>query len=159
MTIDRSEFLDAIAALKADFHREVDTFAETVNQRFEASAEAVITALAEVKIATGKAEQAMNRRLEGMNEFREQLKDQASTFMPRPEAVAAIQAVAAAGQAHHKLVDGRVDALEKVVDQTRGKSEGLTLGWKILIGALGLMVTISTIIVFFIEFTGHAAGG
>lgn len=43
---------------------------------------------ASIQTAVDKAERATNTRLEGMNEFREQLKDQASQFVTRVEFVA-----------------------------------------------------------------------
>ena len=65
-------------------------------QRFAASQEALIAALAAQKEAVAaallaadravtKAELATDKRFEGVNEFRQQLADQAATFMPRAE--------------------------------------------------------------------------
>jgi hypothetical protein len=161
--VDRTELLEAITSLKADFHRELSILTETINQRFDASSEAVHSALVAVKEATNnalvavreatsKAEEAMNRRLEGMNEFREQLKDQAASFVSRTEMCAAIDVVANAGDVHHKAVDTRVDHLEQVVDTTAGKGQGLSMGWKGLIGSLGLIITILTIVILVMEF-------
>ena len=50
---------------------------------------------AESQKAIDKAENTMNLRLLGMNEFRQQMKDQAATFLPRTESDARIQAVEA----------------------------------------------------------------
>lgn len=54
-------------------------------QQFEAQKLAVASALAAAKDATTKAEIATEKRLEGVNEFRGQLKDQAGTFVTRAE--------------------------------------------------------------------------
>jgi len=54
--------------------------------RFEGQEKAVGAALQAAKEAVQKAEVAAEKRFDAVNEFRAQLADQASTFMPRLEA-------------------------------------------------------------------------
>jgi len=63
-----------VASLKEYFERQFNLFENNINLRFESTKEAVL-----------KAELEMNRRLNSMNEFREQLKDQGFTFLTRAE--------------------------------------------------------------------------
>lgn len=63
-------------------------------QRFLDSKEAVQAALIAADRATSKAEESQEKRNEGMNEFRGQLKDQAGTFITRTELYASLAAVA-----------------------------------------------------------------
>lgn len=65
----------------------------------------VITAFAAAKEAVAKAETSTERRFEGVNEFRAQLSDQASTFMPRREF-----------EVQHGSLSQEVDSLRRNVD-------------------------------------------
>ena len=53
---------------------------------------------------TGKTEQELNRRLEGMNEFRSALKDQNSTFLTRLEY-----------DSKHALLEQKIEVVQKLV--------------------------------------------
>jgi hypothetical protein len=64
----------------------VDTLKQYYDQRFIDQDRAVTAALNAAKEAVVKAETAANKRFEAQNEFRDQLRDQAATFMPRTEA-------------------------------------------------------------------------
>ena len=87
-------------------------------QRFQASEDAL-------KEARG----ALEKRLEGMNEFRSQLSDQAATFVPRREAEQA------AGANSEKIA-----ALTTRFDQQQGARVGLSSGWGYLVGGIGIVV-------------------
>jgi DNA anti-recombination protein RmuC len=52
--------------------------------------------------AIGKAEESMTKRLDSMNEIREQLKDQAETFLP-----------IVTYEANHRLLEMKVESLQK----------------------------------------------
>jgi hypothetical protein len=56
------------------------------------------------KIAMDKAETVMNLRLNSMNEFRDQLRDQAGTFI-----------TASAYSANQKLLESKIESLQKIV--------------------------------------------
>jgi len=61
-------------------------------QRFQAQQDAIQQALDAAEKAVAKAETATEKRFDSVNEFREQLSDQAVTFMPRKEAQVLIDA-------------------------------------------------------------------
>lgn len=101
-------------------------------QRFDAQTTATQAALAAVKEATQaaltaakeavvKAENASEKRFEGVNEFRATLSDQAATFISRAE----------------------YDALKERMDRGEGRSGGVADGWKWLIAVAALAVPIA----------------
>ena len=63
----------------------VDTLKEYIQQRFTDQDKAVQSALSAAKEAVNKAETAADKRFEAVNEFRQTLSDQTSTFMSRTE--------------------------------------------------------------------------
>jgi len=75
------EILQEVSSLREQLRAEVVLTAE----RFASSERAIQAALAAVKEASLKAEAATEKRFEGVNEFRYQLKDQAATFITRAE--------------------------------------------------------------------------
>ena len=98
----QSGTVDSIARSQIEHLRELLQAAEKLNeQRFKNVDSNISTALAEQKSALSaaleavkeaglKQETATEKRLESVNEFRGQLKDQASTFVTRAELLAAI---------------------------------------------------------------------
>lgn len=74
-----------IPTLKEHFEALNEERDERNKQRFEAQEKAVNSALIAAKEAVTKAETAAEKRFDSVNEFRGQLKDQASTLMPRTE--------------------------------------------------------------------------
>lgn len=96
--------------------------------RFVAMEKATAAALAAAQRAVEKAEIAVEKRLEGMNEFRGTLSDQASMLMPRAEA-----------ENRLTTLSERVAALSSRIDRGEGKGSGLSAGWGYLIGAVGLL--------------------
>jgi hypothetical protein len=63
-----------------------------ITERFQAMDEKTGLALTSSKEAVAKAETATEKRFDAVNEFRGQLKDQASTLLPRAEAEAKFKA-------------------------------------------------------------------
>ena len=61
-----------------------------------------------------KAEQQLNKRLEGMNEFRDTLKDQASQFITKRE---------------HEAVESRISAIERALSSAQGRGAIVTVLW------------------------------
>ncbi len=95
------------------------------SQRFEAQEKAVGAALSAAEKAVTKAELAAEKRFDAVNEFRGQLKDQASTFATRNE------------------IEIRFTSLEeKIVAGKRDSTEGTRWLWGVLIGAAGLLIAI-----------------
>ena len=67
------------------FRHTVVGLKEYVDMRFSESEKAKDNALHSIEIARREAQTAMEKRLDGMNEFRDQLRDQASRFITREE--------------------------------------------------------------------------
>ena len=73
-------------------------------------------------VAIDKAEQQLNKRLEGMNEFRDTLKDQASKLATKDEMMALIGAL-----------DKRIQSVERVQSSGEGRTSASAIWW--IIGA------------------------
>lgn len=98
--------------------------------------EAMTTALQAAKEAVDKANTANEKRFESVNEFRGQLGDIISTMIPRAEANARINAI------DDKIIDIKT-AIDKGVG---GKNRGQE-SWGMMVGAIGLMLTLATLII------------
>jgi len=81
-----SHYSDAESDLWEKYFRHtVVGLKEYVDMRFSESEKAKDNALHSIEIARREAQTAMEKRLEGMNEFRDQLRDQATRFITREE--------------------------------------------------------------------------
>ncbi len=129
MTDDESALNARLDALE----RMLDEREERTKERFVAMDRAVSSALMAADKAVSKAESATEKRFEGVNEFRETLRDQAATLMPRIEY-----------EVNHKsLITAVTNVTERVnrMENTQfGKKEGLGLVGQI---GLGIMAIIS----------------
>ena len=86
---------------------------EYLSDKINAQKDAISVAMVAADKATAKAENAMERRLEGMNEFRGQLKDQASTFIGRLEYEAKHDLLTAKYEASVILLSDKIHALNE----------------------------------------------
>lgn len=102
----------------------------------EAAEKAVNVALISAEKAVNKAELAADKRFENMNEFRQQLNDQAATFMPRSEADIRINTVAEALTTYVQHADESIADIRSALDTMRGTITGtqrtVTLGLSLL---------------------------
>lgn len=116
------------------------------DQRFEASKEAIASALNAAKEAitaalsaadraVQKAESASEKRFEGVNEFRATLSDQQRTLMPRQEAEALI-----------RNLSDKIDAQDKRITESVSQRTGVGQGWQYALGAVGLIATVLSIV-------------
>lgn len=100
----------------------------------EADQRALKAALQAVKEDNEKKAVAMEKRFDSVNEFRQTLSDQTSTFLPRPEYVA-----------NHKALEDKIQALTDRMNLKDGATKGseLTIG-KIYaaIGGVGAILAI-----------------
>jgi hypothetical protein len=104
-----------------------------------AAEKAVAAALSAADRAVAKAEVASEKRFESVNEFRGTLTDQVRTFMPRTEAEQRMQSNAE-----------KTDAIGIRLERIEGRGAGLTAGWAILTGAVGLIgVGVAIVMAFF----------
>jgi hypothetical protein len=85
--------------------------------------------------AIQKAEHAMDRRLESLNEFRGQLRDQAGEFLTRREY-----------NAGHDALTLRMSEILSRVDKSGGVEKGLSVGWIILIGMVGIITSLISLV-------------
>jgi len=89
------------------------------------------------RTAIDKAEQQLNKRLEGMNEFRDTLKDQASKLATKDEMLALFSGM-----------EKRMQIVERVQSTGEGRSAVTALFWAI--GASILSAVITAVIVMVI---------
>lgn len=115
-------------------------------QRFDAANEAVHAALVAAEKATTKAEAAADKRFESVNEFRAQLADQAATFIPRAESEARMRSLAELVEAKYAGLLDKISDLTETVNRAQGRSAGLGAGWNYLVGLVGLVVAVITIV-------------
>jgi hypothetical protein len=107
-------------------------------QRFDAQTSALDAALAAQKEAVHVANTAAEKRFESVNEFRQQLADQAATFMPRAEA-----------EQRNAALAEKIDLLRSAANQWQGRSAGLNAGWVYLLGVIAAIGTVVSLIVAF----------
>ncbi len=86
--------------------------------------------LSDLKDSIDNARDSMNTRLEGMNEFRDSLRDQAQRFATREQVEA---------------LSIQVQELRVARGLDTGRGAGLNAGWGYIIGAVGLVVGLITI--------------
>jgi hypothetical protein len=147
------------------FHEELAALRVQLNERHAAQQSALQSALFSAEKAVAKAETAAEKRFDSVNEFRAQLADQASRFMPRTEAEAAIARnaerikelsdTAAAhlprieyNAAHDRLVEQVRDLTERV-NRSEGKGLGFSASWII---ALSVIAAIGTVVSLYLAF-------
>jgi hypothetical protein len=76
-----------------------------------------------------KAEATMSARLATMNEFRDQLKDQAGKFITRDELTSLMN-----------QIDGDIKALQKITDRAEGKASQNSVLFAALVSVVGLIL-------------------
>lgn len=95
-----------------------------VDQRFDSQENAVRSALATAEKATDKAELAISKRFDSVNEFRGMVEDFNRTTMPRAEA------------------EIRLVALEKAIAARTSEGLGAKVGWGWAVGVVGFALAI-----------------
>ena len=104
-------------------------------QRFKDSQTAVDAALNAAKEAVLKAEDASEKRFEGVNEFRQTLGDQQRTLMPRIEAVQRME-----------TIERSVDELKRSRAVLDGQRAGSKEGWGAVVATIGVVGVIIGIV-------------
>ena len=85
--------------------------------------------------AVNKSERAMDKRLDGMNEFRDALEDQNRTFMPRKELESII------GDIQDKL-----NRLEKHQERIANMKQGGNIVWAYVLSGVSLMAALIALV-------------
>ena len=148
------------------YQQRFDAQTKALDAALAAQKEAVQTALVAAEKANTKAELSADKRFDSVNEFRQTLTDQATTFIPRTEAEARIAALseklddlktyqAASIGRDAVTVPGNTTLIRELADQVRalhderasrtGRAAGLNQGWVYLIGAAGFFATLIAI--------------
>ena len=132
----KREFAMPSNPTNADNGQAIVSLKEYVDTRIEDLTTRCLCKISDMEKAVVVATAQMDRRLEGMNEFRNQLKDQAGTFVYRPEYTAAHLRLAEdvqglrLGQSNfvtrveHQAIHDRVDADIRSLQLTRANIEG-----------------------------------
>jgi hypothetical protein len=137
--VELKEFI--LAVIEGNDRRYEQRFNDTklaVDASLIAADKAVVAALAGQKEAVTKAETAAEKRFESVNEFRNTLSDQQRNLMPRSEAEVKFDSFT-------KQIDGVVARLDK----SEGKGVGLSMGWGIFIGLVGVIGGLIGIFTYF----------
>lgn len=96
-------------------------------QKFESLEKANVLALSNAKEQTATALASNEKRLDGMNEFRQQQRDMIDTLMPRGEA-----------DARFKAMEDKLNIVIAAQNTGKGKFEGANWLWGVIIGLVGL---------------------
>lgn len=146
---------DLVAMTKANteqisgLDRVTDAKFVTFRTLIDSQAEKVALALAASDKAVSKAEAANERRFESVNEFRAQLSDQTKTFISRAEFSATASAASEKIEDLKSLVSEINVATIGRLSAQGGRAAGLNAGWVYLLGALGAIGTIISIMIAF----------
>lgn len=110
--------------LKEHFNQQLKDFKALEESRFQSLEKAVRLAARQ-----------MEKRLDSMNEFREQLKDQSNTFLPRDSF-----------EAKHELIQKQVDELRMIQAEVRGKASQMSVS----VAYIGIGISFLVAIIDFI---------
>jgi len=143
-----------MGSLRDYVNAQIEAMRREVGQRFTASDDATKAALAAAdkntsaaldaaQRAVSKAESAVDKRLEGMNEFRGAVQDITATMMPRAEAENRIATLAK-----------EMAALAARMDRGDGRGSGLSSGLVYLCMGIAALGGILGIIAAFAKFIG-----
>jgi len=124
----------------------IDAAERRADARFEAMKEMVDAAFNSSQKAIEKADFATEKRFEGVNEFREQLSDQASRFVTRETLDALIAKLETQIERTHEDLDvlaKRVDVREGQVQGNRITVGNLVTAVTLAVAVIGVLVVLS----------------
>jgi hypothetical protein len=130
----REHFESLLREMDLRYQQRFDAQQKALEAALLAQEKAVQTAMIAAEKAVAKAEVAAEKRFDSTNEFREQLRDQAATLMPRSEAESRLGALAE-----------KIDDLKALAYVVQGRSTGRTDIWGYLVGGAGLIAAIVVI--------------
>ena len=135
---------EAYAAADRRYEQRFEAQEKAVSAAFAAQKEAINAALAAADRAVTKAETAVEKRLEGVNEFRQTLDDQQKTLITRSEV----------GEIRHALTE-KLDRLTKTMDMLQAERQGLKGGWAAAVAVVMFVVTVMTLVAFGLKAFGQ----
>ncbi len=109
-------------------------------ERFRAQGEALQAALVESRRALTKAEQALEKRLDLLNEMRAAMTDLVATYLPRSRY-----------ESEHKAVEERIQTNTAKLEKLEGRSAGLNSGWIFLVQIVTLVASVSALLMALIR--------
>jgi hypothetical protein len=156
----RLYLLEQLRTADARLDQRFDTIQEMTDRQLIGLDKASSSALAAAQAAITKAEQAAERRFEGVNEFRGQLADQAATFLPRSEANARIASALekidniAENRSHDRnlaresldRLDNRMDERLKDLERAAANMQGRL--WALGVSIAGIVIIVNIAIRF-----------
>lgn len=125
----------ALSRVDKEFHEHLAQVRTETHAALDAADKAIL-----------KSEAATDKRFESVNEFRAQLADQATRFMPRLEAEQRFNAVEEKLSASIKQRSEAIASINSRLDLNAGRSTGLDKGWAMLVGLVALAGTVIAII-------------
>lgn len=128
-TADRAVAKAEAAADKLLLESMINALHNNFSGQIQNAKESLQVASAAQKEAVAKAEQATEKRFDAVNEFRAQLADQASRFMPRMEA-----------EAWSRNNAEKIDLLQSRMDRLEGRSGGMAQSWAVLVAVFGMAI-------------------
>lgn len=146
----REHVLTLIAANEIKGNERFESSQSAVNAAFLAQQTAMQTALTAQKLAIDtalaaadravtKAEVAAEKRFESVNEFRASLADQQRTLMPRSEA-----------EILFKALTEKIDFTTQKITASEGQKTGMKDVWAYLVGGIGSVVGVVSIILLIV---------
>jgi small-conductance mechanosensitive channel len=130
---------ESLRAADKDLQKERDL---RYQERFTAQEKATDAALASAQAATNKAERAIEKRFDGVNEFREALSDQAA----RAELNASRQITRSEVEQMVKAIHEKVDSNAARVDKIEGRTSGVDASFAKVISLVGMAGVIVMIV-------------
>lgn len=117
------------------------------DQRFISQEKAVESALRSADKAVTKSEEAVTKRLESGNEFRQTLTDQAATFLKRVEFEQTINNLKERLDETSGLQNTRMGELATRLTMIESRGQGTSAAWVWVVAAIGSLIGVAGIVV------------
>jgi len=124
---------DKIADVEARTKERFDLSKQAIDSALAAAEKAITAAMAAAEKAVTKAEIAAEKRFDSVNEFRAAMKDQTASFADKVQ------------------TDFRLASVEKKIENSSGRSEGIGQFWGWIVAGVGIVVGITMVLTRFIR--------
>ena len=133
-------------SIKEFICKRLDDLEGKINIKLEALETKETLKIEALKEATILAREILNERLSKMNEFRETLKDQTTTFFTKAEHVQYVERV----DGQYDKICSDITDLRKSRDETRGKADQSSVNTAMLIAVVGIIIGVIGLVSHFI---------
>lgn len=130
-TAERAMAKAEAAAEKVLLTNMIDALRDNFQGQIISTKEQLAAAMAAQEKAVQKAENATEKRFDSVNEFRQQLNDQALRFMPRTES-----------DAYARSASEKIDLIQSRMDRLEGRTGGYASAGTIIAGAISVVTAI-----------------